>query len=286
MRQKEVTPEQPHWITTLGQTKSHVPRTITGITTMLGVLTSFLPGMWKWIGIIGVILFGAAAIIVDILQTRQNDAEVEALEVQKQNMEDAYEQSIIQYLDDLVVVAMHTCNGLTNTQNNRRNKSSNIASARQAALSSLKTLIGEANSKVRANLFVPDPDAPEVFCLAEGGFTGRGEKSYTKFTQEDLTYQKALLGQGTFSNDESVREESGGRYSAYATSPVIGNSQKKEEGQRLYAILTVDTPERDELSKDRDGVLLQLISHLLAITFVSAGNEPSVPLGVDTSTNS
>ncbi|MGJ4169966.1 hypothetical protein [Corynebacterium macclintockiae] len=250
---------------------------------IFGVLTGFVPGVWKSIVIAGVILLGVAAIIVDILQTRQNDAETKALEAQKRNMEDVYERSIIQYLDDLVVVAMHTCNGLTNTQNKRRNKSSNIASARQAALSSLKTLIGEANSKVRANLFVPDPDNPEVFCLAEGGFTGRGEKSYTKFTKEDLTYQQALLGNGTFSNAESVREESGGRYSAYATSPVIGNSQKKEEGQRLYAILTVDTPERDELSKERDGVLLQLISHLLAITFVSAGNEPSVSLSVDTS---
>lgn len=280
MHESDVTPDQPKWITGLGKSKSHWPRTLVAIAAGVGVVASFLDGWFVWVLVVAVVVLTGVAILVDVCQDRQKEAETKSLQNSKNELEKLYEQSVYQYLDDLCVVTTHIWNSLTSEPNSRRGKRSKTATARQAALAALDKLIGDAHSQVRANLFVPDPNELDVFHLAENGFCGRGERSRTRFTRDHPTYQESIRGQAQFNDKEYVAKDSGGRYAAYATAPVIAK-HPKEAGEHLYAIITVDTPGRNELDKARDVVLLQLVAHLLAITFAAAGDEPSVPCHVD-----
>lgn len=265
-----VEPIQPSWLTKIGRLGRKTPNIISIIGGVLALLAGQSHGVFKYVLLACFILGSLSAIVIIYFQQRQDEAD---------KLQES--QEVRDTIDEIATLAIQIKNCLTPDSSNSGSRGKKIPMARHALLNAVTRMVGDRDARVRANLFVPDKKNTGEFRLAPNGFCGRGQESTRVLCAGMQTYDHSIKGETTFSNDPSIFTESGQRYSAYATAPILGGLRSDGTAD-LFGIITVDTKERGHLDEEKDPAMLLLMANFLAMTFISGGNDPHNTCQLDT----
>lgn len=226
-----------------------------------GAATGISEGTARAIWLGGTILIALLAIAIAAAREAANRRRSEKLSTLTQDVAQYYNNLLENQLTNLIQLVAEAI-----AEQEPGQRASLISGARAALIQATPNLVGRnsAANTTRANLFVTSPDGTEMR-RAPGGFAGRGRRSIRVFSAGDRTFELIRVEQSRFvqSCKDELRPETaaGLEYETFLAFPVsIGR-------ERIYGVLTVDSPRAGDLDDTEDRPLMAILAGLLAITY-------------------
>lgn len=202
----------------------------------------------------------------------RKDQEISVDEAIRRNNSDQ-EHQVLRLLNEINMTIAHVLKSSDNLAT--KTQRAGLLGPRATLLMSARNMIGPDDG-VRANLFEVDGESNCIVPAKSGSTSGVHEQSRREFGPGDETYRQALAGRTRFEKDTAQLEEDV-PYGTFLVAPII-------TGQRLFGLITVDSPDSGDLTEYDEKLLIQYASQL-AVTFaLDRDNSSSIDLRSDVQT--